>query len=222
MRPLRDAKLAPPTGSRLQVVTLGHGVGPPGADGGARSGDRADRYFADDWWSDTKLVRLCLLVLLHERPSYGYELRASLQSIGFDAATAGRVYRALRWLESLALVEPGWEVTTTGPARRVYRLSAAGTDLLEAVGPDVRRRAHHIDVATIRRYLVRRLSRPDRAKRAFGYHIVTTLLVDAADQGAAQRKLERLFGTPGTIRSDIRATGAFELSSAPNNGPGWS
>ena len=72
-----------------------------------------------------------LLLLLKERPGYGYELVARLKDFGIDDERAS-VYRALRALEDAEAVASYWNTAAAGPARRMYRLSPTGHVMLEA------------------------------------------------------------------------------------------
>jgi PadR family transcriptional regulator PadR len=88
---------------------------------------------------DTDLARLvlpknflrpCLLLLLHERPAHGYDLRERLRPLGFSRDDPGRLYRALRTLETAGLVRSKWQSSSGGPDRRTYELTPAGEDRL--------------------------------------------------------------------------------------------
>ena len=70
-----------------------------------------------------------LLLLLTERPSYGYELMPRLKDFGIDEQSA-TIYRALRDLEDAGAVTSYWNTPTAGPARRMYRLNSTGHDML--------------------------------------------------------------------------------------------
>jgi PadR family transcriptional regulator PadR len=73
----------------------------------------------------------CLLLLLHQGPSHGYNLIEDLKAFGFDGIVdTGTVYRYLRVLEHEGLVESDWEVGGVGPARRVYHLTDEGEHAL--------------------------------------------------------------------------------------------
>ncbi len=74
-------------------------------------------------------IRPCLLLLLREQPSHGYELLERLRAFGFDRDPGG-LYRALRALERDGCVRSSWEPSTTGPERRIYQLSRAGMEAL--------------------------------------------------------------------------------------------
>jgi PadR family transcriptional regulator PadR len=79
-------------------------------------------------------LRPCLLLLLHESPAHGYELRERLRPLGFNRDDPGRLYRALRALEDAGLVSSAWHSSAGGPDRRTYELTPAGEErLLEAV-----------------------------------------------------------------------------------------
>src|SRR5688572_8632321 len=79
-------------------------------------------------------LRPCLLLLLHESPAHGYELRERLRPLGFNRDDPGRLYRALRTLEEAGLVRSAWQASAGGPDRRTYELTPAGAErLMEAV-----------------------------------------------------------------------------------------
>ena len=79
-------------------------------------------------------LRPCLLLLLHESPAHGYELRERLRPLGFNRDDPGRLYRALRALEESGLVRSAWQSSAGGPDRRTYELTLAGEErLLQAV-----------------------------------------------------------------------------------------
>jgi PadR family transcriptional regulator PadR len=71
----------------------------------------------------------CLLLLVLEQPGYGYDLVARLKPLGISDDAAS-VYRALRLLEHEGAVTSSWRTSETGPARRVYRITGVGEDIL--------------------------------------------------------------------------------------------
>jgi phosphoheptose isomerase len=73
----------------------------------------------------------CLLLLLKEEPGYGYDLVTRLKALGIDDESAA-VYRALRTLEEKGAVYSYWNTSSAGPARRMYRLTPAGEEQLQA------------------------------------------------------------------------------------------
>lgn len=77
-----------------------------------------------------KFLRQCLLLLLREQPSHGYELLERLRAFGFPRDDPGGLYRALRALERDGFVHSGWEPSGSGPDRRIYTLTRAGVEEL--------------------------------------------------------------------------------------------
>jgi PadR family transcriptional regulator, regulatory protein PadR len=83
-------------------------------------------------------IEPCLLLLLRERPSHGYELVDRLKTLGIADGDPGGVYRALRGLEREGLAKSAWRPSAAGPARRTYHLTAEGLVALDAVISEVR------------------------------------------------------------------------------------
>jgi poly-beta-hydroxybutyrate-responsive repressor len=77
-------------------------------------------------------ARPCLLLLLAESSAHGYELIERLRPFGFEVNDPATVYKSLRQMEAEGLVTSTWELSSRGPARRVYALTSDGRDLLEA------------------------------------------------------------------------------------------
>jgi poly-beta-hydroxybutyrate-responsive repressor len=75
-------------------------------------------------------LRPCLLLLLAEGPSHGYDLLERLGRMGLHRADPGGLYRTLRGMERAGLVHSWWEHSTSGPARRTYRVSEEGLEWL--------------------------------------------------------------------------------------------
>ncbi|HWC10267.1 MAG TPA: PadR family transcriptional regulator [Acidimicrobiales bacterium] len=97
-------------------------------------------------------LRPCLLLLLAEGPSHGYELLDQVRLLGIAGAEPGGLYRYLRTMEKEELVRSWWEPSQAGPARRTYVLTDAGYDALRASVDSVR---------DVRRLLVELLDRYD-------------------------------------------------------------
>ena len=68
--------------------------------------------------------------MLREQPAHGYDLLERLRPLGFSRDDPGRLYRALRTLETDELVRSVWEKSSTGPDRRMYELTRAGMEEL--------------------------------------------------------------------------------------------
>ena len=69
-----------------------------------------------------------LLLLKKKGRSYGYDLSGEFQEYALTDAEIerGALYRTLRQLEINGNVVSEWDVKKSGPARRVYRLTAKG------------------------------------------------------------------------------------------------
>lgn len=77
-------------------------------------------------------LKPCLLLLLAEGPSHGYELLEQVRRLGIQGAEPGGLYRYLRAMEKEELVSSWWEPSQAGPARRTYILTDAGRRALRA------------------------------------------------------------------------------------------
>ena len=174
--------------------------------------DVAVRRYEDELSSPRKILRACLLLLLEERAGHGYDLLTRLEPLGFERSNPGRVYRALRWLENAGFVQPTWETTGVGPARRVYELTPEGRHALEVAAPQLRRQAKVLD-EPLSRYMLTRLRALSNNKQAFEFTIETQLSVQAIDEVSARRKLERAFGQPHVLDTDVRTTGDVSIRS---------
>lgn len=88
----------------------------------------------DQWEGTYKkgLLTFWLLLLLHERPMYVFEMGQALvdASQGTITADGKSLYRALRRFERIGLVESTWRSSEVGPRRRYYHLTGLGTELL--------------------------------------------------------------------------------------------
>jgi poly-beta-hydroxybutyrate-responsive repressor len=78
-----------------------------------------------DAWSRNWCVPVILL-MLRQWNSYGYELMEKLAVFGLQAMNPGTFYRTLRQMEKDGMVSSTWDISTTGPARRVYSITQAG------------------------------------------------------------------------------------------------
>jgi PadR family transcriptional regulator, regulatory protein PadR len=100
-----------------------------------------------------RFVEPALLLLLAERPMHGYELLELLPGIAREERRVdlGNLYRLLRSLEEEGVVDSDWDEGLPGPAKRVYRLTDSGRELLarwaEALGE-----AREVITAFIDRY----------------------------------------------------------------------
>ncbi|MGH4020024.1 MAG: PadR family transcriptional regulator [Pseudonocardiaceae bacterium] len=91
-------------------------------------------------------LRPCLLLLIGEAPSYGYDLIERLHAVGFKRVDPGLLYRSLRAMEQEGLVESSWAGSEVGPPRRTYELSKDGLDWLHAWAGSLRETERTIDL----------------------------------------------------------------------------
>ena len=75
---------------------------------------------------------LLMLQLLDERDMYGYELVKELEKRSGNEFTVkeGTLYPALHKLEKQEYIEFYWQEQEKGPARKYYRISKAGKEML--------------------------------------------------------------------------------------------
>ena len=78
------------------------------------------------------LLTFWLLLLLHERPAYAYEINDAVQKIsqGTISADNNSIYRALSRFETMGIVTSDLRQSDIGPARKYYGLSENGVLLL--------------------------------------------------------------------------------------------
>lgn len=76
--------------------------------------------------STSAWLRCCILLLLAERPTHGYELLGRMEHLGAYSIDSGTLYRVLRALEREGSASSAWEDADSGPARRVYELTGHG------------------------------------------------------------------------------------------------
>lgn len=78
-----------------------------------------------------KYLEPCLLLLLHQKTSYGYNLLEELSQLGIST-DASVIYRNLRRMEETGLVKSHWDTKGSGPAKRNYIITKSGEDLLHS------------------------------------------------------------------------------------------
>jgi PadR family transcriptional regulator PadR len=78
------------------------------------------------------LLTFWILLFLHERPAYAYEMSTTIDELsqGTIRADENSIYRALSRFESMGVVTTELRPSEVGPQRRYYSLTKAGKDLL--------------------------------------------------------------------------------------------
>ena len=80
-----------------------------------------------------KLIQPAILVILAEGPLHGYRLVERLGEMRMLAGhkpDASGVYRFLKGMEGRGLVNSTWDTSGTGPAKRVFQMTASGQSCL--------------------------------------------------------------------------------------------
>ncbi len=90
-------------------------------------------------------LQSCLLLLLRQRPSHGYELLERLDASGLTDPDPAGVYRALRILERDGLARSAWCPSASGPARRTYHLTPRGLAALDRAVIDLQETRNALD-----------------------------------------------------------------------------
>jgi PadR family transcriptional regulator len=88
-----------------------------------------------DWTSQLRrgVLELCVLRIVREAASYGYEIVTRLEDLGPLAAGENTVYPMLRRLKADRHLDTFSVDSPTGPPRQYYRLTAQGQRRLAAL-----------------------------------------------------------------------------------------
>jgi PadR family transcriptional regulator PadR len=151
-------------------------------------------------------LKAAVLLLLEQRPDHGYELVARLRPFGYEQDDPARTYRALHWLENAGLVEPRWETSGAGPARRVYEITAEGRRMAARVSDVLRERSRAFE-EQLSLAGERRLRLVPGDSRSFEVLVEAKLAVQAQDEGSAREAAEQALAANRTIDDDVQATG---------------
>ena len=76
------------------------------------------------------VLDMCLLSVIDEEASYGYELVSKLRERGLDLASEGSIYPLLYRLQKQGVIEGYLVQSSEGPARKYYRMSDRGRQVL--------------------------------------------------------------------------------------------
>ena len=77
-----------------------------------------------------ELLATSLLAFLRGWNAHGYQLAKRLGEAGLPPFDVGTIYRTLRQLEKTGMVSSFWDMSPSGPARRMYSLTQAGEAFL--------------------------------------------------------------------------------------------
>lgn len=76
------------------------------------------------------VLDMCLLAVISEEPSYGYEMVRKLTERGLDLVSEGAIYPVLSRLQRNGLIEGYLVASPEGPARKYYRIGKKGEQAL--------------------------------------------------------------------------------------------
>jgi PadR family transcriptional regulator PadR len=91
------------------------------------------------------VLDMCLLAVISEEPTYGYEMARKLQERGLKLVSEGSIYPLLSRLQKQGLVDGYLVESPGGPARKYYRLATPGRQALESWTADWRTLATGVD-----------------------------------------------------------------------------
>ena len=77
------------------------------------------------------VLDMCLLAVIAEEPSYGYEMARKLEDRGLSLVGEGSIYPLLSRLQKTGLVETFLQGSTGGPPRKYYRIVESGRERLD-------------------------------------------------------------------------------------------
>ena len=79
------------------------------------------------------VLDMCLLAIINEEPSYGYEMADKLSQRGLHLTSEGSIYPTLSRMQRSSLIEGYFvEADGSGPPRKYYRIAPDGEERLAA------------------------------------------------------------------------------------------
>lgn len=93
----------------------------------------------DDWRSQIKrgTLEYCILLMINQKPRYGYEIISELETWAILAAKESTIYPLLRRLLKDEFLISFWKETTEGlPPRKYYTITEKGKAYLEAMSKE--------------------------------------------------------------------------------------
>ncbi|WP_088051062.1 PadR family transcriptional regulator [Virgibacillus dakarensis] len=72
----------------------------------------------------------CILSIIGQQPTYGYELSVRLQGFGLADVSEGSIYPILLRLQKEKLIEGVMQKSESGPKRKYYHLTPEGEQAL--------------------------------------------------------------------------------------------
>jgi len=91
------------------------------------------------------VLDMCLLSLIEEEATYGYEMVNKLRERGLDLVSEGSIYPLLSRLQKQGIIDGYLVQSPAGPARKYYRMSDDGREILGQWRSDWRQFATAVD-----------------------------------------------------------------------------
>ncbi|MCT2534936.1 PadR family transcriptional regulator [Aquibacillus koreensis] len=73
----------------------------------------------------------CILAIIDQQPTYGYELSVKLQGFGLTDVSEGSIYPILLRLQKEDLIQGTLQKSEAGPKRKYYHLTSEGKKALQ-------------------------------------------------------------------------------------------
>ena len=77
------------------------------------------------------VLDMCLLALIEDEPTYGYEIADKLEHRGLELVSEGTIYPLLSRLQKRGYIDGYFVESPGGPPRKYYRIEPAGKAQLE-------------------------------------------------------------------------------------------
>lgn len=102
----------------------------------------------DDWKSQIKrgTLEFCILLMIKQRPSYGYEIISTLEKYPILAAKENTIYPLLRRLLKEEYISSSWQESAEGlPPRKYYSITDKGLTYISAMSDEWDNLLHAIE-----------------------------------------------------------------------------
>ncbi len=89
----------------------------------------------------------CVLKVIFDNETYGYEISQKLQEHGFQGISEGTIYPLLLRMEKNGLIEATYKASVLGPRRKYFTITGKGKGELEdflTVYKEMERAVHHL------------------------------------------------------------------------------
>src|SRR4029079_3668459 len=100
--------------------------------GPADGEDRGEERESLPGWPPRDILAPFVLLAVSLQRAHGYVIEDYLRTLGVFGVTMSTLYRTLRQMEKDGFLVSTWEPGPTGPARRVYTITAAGHAWLDS------------------------------------------------------------------------------------------